>query len=126
MEQMDRRVTPHFNAMPVVIRGEHYLSQREAAAALGITQSAISQMLTKRGDLARAGLGPTGAPGNKNAARPIRIGPLTFASRVAAARALGVTRSQITKWISPRASAVQREMLLGAVMRFSASSSARR
>jgi hypothetical protein len=32
---------------------------------------------------------------------------------------LGVSRSQITKWISPDASAVQREMLLAAVMRAS-------
>lgn len=109
----------HFNAMPVVVRGRQYPSQKDAAAALGITQSALSHMLSKRGNLAMAGLGPTGAPGNQNNARPFKIGPLTFASRVAAAKALGVSRSQITKWISPQASAVQREMLLAAVMRAS-------
>jgi predicted XRE-type DNA-binding protein len=109
----------HFNAMPVVVRGRQYPSQKDAAAALGITQSALSHMLAKRGNLAMAGLGPTGAPGNQNNARPFKIGPLTFASRVEAARALGVSRSQITKWISPKASAVQREMLLAAVMRAS-------
>lgn len=117
----------HFNAMPVMVRGRRYASQRNAAAALGITQSAISRMLAKKGDLSKAGLGPTGAPGNQNACRPVKIGPVTFASRVEAARVLGVSRSQITKWISPQASAVQREMLLAAVMRFSAgAASARR
>lgn len=109
----------HFNAMPVMIRGRRYASQRNAAKALGITQSAISKMLSKKGDLSKVGLGPTGAPGNQNAARPVKIGPMTFASRVEAARVLGVSRSQITKWISPNASAVQREMLLAAVMRAS-------
>lgn len=117
----------HFNAMPVVVRGRQYPSQKDAAAALGITQSALSHMLAKRGNLTMAGLGPTGAPGNQNNARPFKIGPLTFASRVAAAKALGISRSQITKWISPHASAVQREMLLAAVMRASAgAASARR
>jgi len=116
----------HFNAMPVVIRGRRYASQRNAAAALGITESAISHMLTKRGDLSKAGLGPTGAPGNQNRSIPLTIGPVTFASRIAAARALGISQSQLQKWISPKASAVQREMLLAAVMRASVSSSARR
>lgn len=109
----------HFNAMPVMIRGRRYASQVTAAKALGITQSAISKMLTKKGDLSKAGLGPTGAPGNQNAARPVKIGPMTFASRAEAARVLGISRSRLTKWISPKASAVQREMLLAAVMRAS-------
>lgn len=116
----------HFNAMPVMIRGRRYASQVNAAKALGITQSAISTMLAKKGDLSTAGLGPTGAPGNQNAARPLKIGPMTFASRIEAARALGVSRSQITKWISPKATRVQREMLLAAVMRLSDSALAER
>jgi len=75
----------HFNSMPVMIRGRQYASQRDAAAALGITQSALSKMLTKSGSLSKAGLGPTGAPpGNQNAARPLQIGPEIFFSRIAA------------------------------------------
>ena len=109
----------HFNAMPVMIRGRRYASQKNAARALGITQSAISKMLAKKGDLSTAGLGPKGVPGNQNRCVPLKIGPMTFASRVEAARVLGVSRSQITKWISPNASAVPREMLLAAVMRAS-------
>ena len=116
----------HFNAMPVIVRGRRYASQKNAAAALGITPSAISTMLAKKGDLSTAGLGPTGAPGNQNAARPVKIGPMTFPSRIKAARALGITRSQLTNWISPKATRVQREMLLAAVMRASSSLSARR
>jgi len=116
----------HFNAMPVVIRGRRYASQRNAAAALGITQSALSRMLAKKGDLSNAGLGPTGAPGNQSAARPIQIGPVAFPSRIAAARALGISRSQLQKWISPKASSVQRERLIGAVMRLSDSARAAR
>ena len=73
-----------------------------------------------------AGLGPTGAPGNQNAARPLKIGPMIFDSRIEAARALGVSRSQITKWISPKATGVQREMLMAAVMRLSDSALAER
>ena len=109
----------HFNAMPVMIRGRRYASQVNAAKALGITQSAISKMLIRKGDLSKAGLGPTGAPGNQNHAIPLKIGPLTFPSRVKAAQALGISRTQLTKWISPKASKAQREMLLAAVMRLS-------
>jgi predicted transcriptional regulator len=122
---------PHFNAMPVVIRGKHYPSQRAAAAALGITQSAVSRMLTKRGELSACGLRKYGAPGNRNASRPLTIGPLTigpltFESRTKAAERLGITRNQISRWISKRATPGQREMLLAAVMRLSMKEGPRR
>lgn len=116
----------HFNSMPVMIRGRLYASQRNAAAALGITQSAISRMLAKKGDLSNAGLGPTGAPGNQSAARPLQIGPVTFPSRIAAAKSLGISRCQLQRWISPKASPAQRERLIGAVMRLSDSARAAR
>jgi predicted transcriptional regulator len=108
---------PHFNAMPVVIRGQHYPSQRAAAAALGVTQSAVSRMLTKKGHLEGCGLRKYGAPGNQNNARPLKIGPVTFESRTKAAEALGLTRNQISRWVSKRATLSQLEMLLAAVMR---------
>jgi len=118
---------PHFNAMPVVIRGQHYPSQRAAAAALGVTQSAVSRMLTKKGHLEGCGLRKYGARGNQNNARPLQIGPMTFPSRKKAAEALGITRNQIERWVSKRATPGQREMLIAAVMRLSmASGGARR
>jgi predicted transcriptional regulator len=117
---------PHFNAMPVLIRGQHYPSQRAAAAALGITQSAVSRMLTNKGELSACGLRKYGAPGNRNASRPLTIGPLTFESRTKAAEVLGITRNQISRWISKRATPGQREMLLAAVMRLSMKEGPRR
>jgi predicted transcriptional regulator len=109
--------------MPVLIRGQHYPSQRAAALALGVTQSAVSRMLTNRGHLEGCGLRKYGAPGNRNASRPLTIGPLTFESRTKAAEALGITRNQISRWISKRATPSQREMLLAAVMRLSMAAS---
>ena len=123
---METEQIPHFNAMPVVIRGQHYPSQRAAAAALGVTQSAVSRMLTKRGELSVCGLRKYGAPGNRNASRPLTIGPLTFESRTKAAEILGITRNQISRWISKRATPGQREMLLAAVMRLSMKEGPRR
>jgi predicted transcriptional regulator len=114
---METDPVPHFNAMPVVIRGQHYPSQRAAAAALGVTQSAVSRMLTNRGHLEGCGLRKYGAPGNQNNARPLRIGPVIFESRTKAAEALGLTRNQISRWVSKRATLAQLEMLLAAVMR---------
>ena len=123
---METDPIPHFNAMPVVIRGQHYPSQRAAAAALGVTESAVSRMLTKRGELSVCGLRKYGAPGNRNASRPLTIGPLTFESRTKAAEVLGITRNQISRWISKRATPGQREMLLAAVMRLSMKEGPRR
>jgi predicted transcriptional regulator len=120
---METEQIPHFNAMPVLIRGQHYPSQRAAALALGVTQSAVSRMLTNRGHLEGCGLRKYGAPGNRNASRPLTIGPLTFESRTKAAEALGITRNQISRWISKRATPGQREMLLAAVMRLSMTAS---
>ena len=114
---METDPIPHFNAMPVVIRGQHYPSQRAAAAALGVTQSAVSRMLTNRGHLEGCGLRKYGAPGNQNNARPLTVGPMTFPSRKKAAEALGITRNQISRWVSKRATVAQLEMLLAAVMR---------
>jgi len=120
---METEQIPHFNAMPVLIRGQHYPSQRAAALALGVTQSAVSRMLTNRGHREGCGLRKYGAPGNRNASRPLTIGPLTFESRTKAAEALGITRNQISRWISKRATPGQREMLLAAVMRLSMAAS---
>jgi transcriptional regulator with XRE-family HTH domain len=123
---METDPIPHFNAMPVLIRGQHYPSQRAAAAALGVTESAVSRMLTKRGELSVCGLRKYGAPGNRNASRPLTIGPLTFESRTKAAERLGITRNQISRWISKRATPGQREMLIAAVMRLSMKEGPRR
>lgn len=110
---------PHYNAMPVRIRGVDYQSGREAAKAIGVSPSAISKALKETGTADNVGQGMLGAkPGNKNGCKSLTIAGLTFTSRTEAAKELGVTRSQITKWISPNASSAQRQMLLAAAMRY--------
>jgi predicted transcriptional regulator len=105
--------------MPVRIRGVDYLSAREAAKAIGVSPSAISKALKETGTADNVGQGMLGAkPGNKNGCKPLTIAGLTFTSRTEAAKELGVTRSQITKWISPDASSAQRQMLLAAAMQY--------
>ena len=109
----------HFNAMPVMIRGVLYPSQKEAAAALGVSPSAISQRLKKKGTAETVGLGVSaGMYGNTNRAIPITILGCEFPSRTIAAEELGNTRSQLTKWISPKASHAQKEMLMLSVMKY--------
>jgi predicted transcriptional regulator len=109
----------HFNAMPVMIRGVLYQSHKEAAAALGVSPSAISQRLKTKGTAETVGLGvSSGMYGNTNRAVPITILGCEFPSRTIAAEELGITRSQLTKWISPKASNSQKEMLMLSVMKY--------
>lgn len=109
----------HFNAMPVMIRGRVYSSHKEAAEAMGVTPSAISQRLRVNGSADTVGLGlGRGVPGNTNAAKELTILGVTFRSRSQAAKDLGVSRSQLTKWIAPTASNAQRQMLLAALMKY--------
>ena len=109
----------HFNAMPVMIRGVLYPSQKEAAAALGVSPSAISQRLKRKDTAETVGLGVSaGMYGNTNRAVPITILGCEFPSRTIAAEELGITRSQLTKWISPKASHAQKEMLMLSVVKY--------
>ena len=110
---------PHFNAMPVQIRGKVYSSHREAAKALGVSPSAISMRLREKGHAETVGLGLAGgAPGNTNRAKEITLWDITFPSRTIAAEKLGITRSQISKWISPKASEWQKRQLLLFTLRY--------
>ena len=104
------------NWMPVRIGGKTYPSHGHAAEALGISKTAISQRLRRRGHAETIPEG--GVPGNTNAAKPVTIYGTTFPSRKAAADALGITRSQLTKWLSDKASPAQRQMMLSAMMRY--------
>ena len=109
----------HFNAMPVMIRGVLYQSQKEAAEALGVSSSAISQRLRVKGSADTVGLGLKGATiGNTNRAREITIWDMTFPSRTKAAELLGISRSQLTKWTSPKASKWQQNQLLLHALRY--------
>lgn len=104
------------NWMPVRVGQKIYPSHGHAAEALGISKTAISQRLRRRGHAETIPEG--GVPGNMNAAKPITIYGTTFPSRKAAAEALGITRSQLSKWLSDKASPAQRQMMLSAMMRY--------
>ena len=109
----------HFNAMPVMIRGVLYQSQKKAAEALGVSNSAISQRLRVNGNAETVGLGLKGASiGNTNRARKITIWDMTFPSRTKAAELIGITRSQLNKWTSPKASKWQQNQLLIHALRY--------
>ena len=109
----------HFNAMPVVIRGVLYQSHKEAAEALGVSTSAISQRLRVNGNAETVGLGLKGASiGKTNRAREIKIWDMTFPSQTKAAELLGISRSQLTKWTSPKASKWQQNQLLIHALRY--------
>lgn len=109
----------HFNSMPVMIRGLLYQSHKEAAEALGVSPSAISQSLKRTGSTDTVGLGnSSGMYGNTNRSIPTSILGCEFPSRKIAAEELGITRSQFTKWISKKASHANRERLILSVMKY--------
>jgi len=85
---------------PVVVRGVVYSSQKEAAEALGVGQSAIAQALIRRGHLDFVGL--EGRPYLRGIAKPARpVGTVIFGhrfeSRSAAAKALNVSRATVRR-----------------------------
>lgn len=109
----------HFNAMPVSIRGTVYPSQAEAAKAMGVVPSAISQRLRVRGSADTVGLGlGGGSRGNTNTSKELKIFGHTFPSRKQAAKELRISRNQLHHWISDKASDAQKQMLLAAVMAY--------
>jgi hypothetical protein len=84
--------------MPVVIRGKRYPSIKAAAKALGISRHSISTLLARdRIDQAGKGRGNHGKQRPPIAAIPIKIGPTTYPSTRAAAKALGIPLCRIKK-----------------------------
>lgn len=111
--------SPHFNAMPVQIRGVRYTSMTQAAREIGVSISAISKAIDTHGHADNVGVvKPGGKLGNTNGRKVFELGNVRFSSHTIAAQELGITRSQIVKWTSPKATQRQREMLLSAVMRY--------
>lgn len=103
------------------IRGVTFRSQKEAAIWAGVTPSAISTRLAATGTLERIGLKCHGGQhGNQAAARKIKIGNTTFPSRTIAAKELGISRYQLNRAISPKATTAMKERLLVAIMRYEA------
>ena len=103
------------------IRGVVFRSQKEAAQWAGVTPSAISTRLSHTGTLERVGLNLAGGQiGNQANAKPLALGNTTFPSRTIAAKELGMSRDQLTRALSSRATTAMKERLLLAIMRYEA------
>lgn len=106
------------NECPVTVRGGVYPSQKEAAKALGLTPSAVSNHLNRHGHCDKLGLGG-GVPGNTNAkANKVVIFGHEFRSQLAASKALGVHRNLVRRFANGSLKQIGRERLYLAVMRF--------
>lgn len=103
------------------IRGVIFKSQKEAAQWAGVTPSAISTRLSHKGTLERVGLNLAGGQiGNQSGAKPLKLGKTIFPSRTIAAEEIGLSRDQLTRALSPRASTAMKERLLLCIMRYEA------
>ena len=102
-----------------MVRGKFYPSQKSAAKALGVGQSAVSQALIRDGHCDKVGLGPRRV-GNTNAKKtPVKIGRLEFSSQLGAAKALGVARITVRRYADGALGRRGMEALAAAVMRYS-------
>jgi hypothetical protein len=87
---------PH--PLPVCIRGMHYASPAAAAQALGISPATVRSLLARgRADQAGIGPGKSGGPAKRSNAHAVTIGPLKFATKEEAAKALGYSRSHFIR-----------------------------
>ena len=103
-------------AVPCEHRGQSYPSLQALADALGIKPQSLSYHLSRYGHLDRAGTGRGGKPGTKGKSRPLKIGPVEWPSRKAAAHDLGISLPALRRWTSRNATPQQRDRLLAAVM----------
>jgi hypothetical protein len=107
-------------AIPCEIRGVVYPSITAAARAVGVTPATITQTLNRKGNLETVGLGKKnpGPAGQTNAAKPITLWGIKFASRTDAAKKLGICRVKFTRSISKAASKTEKETLMMFVMNY--------
>lgn len=102
---------------PVSIRGVVYPSQKEAAAALGVTPGAIAQSLLRNGHCDKVGLG-TGKVGNDNAnMNEVTIGPFQFRSQLQASKLLNVPRTTIRRYCDGTIKSRGKEIVMRAAMK---------
>lgn len=102
---------------PCIVRGTHYPSQKAAAAAHGVTPSVVATLLARHGHLDNLGMGNRGLNGKS---RQTAVMGHAFPSRAAAARALGMSRTQFYRCLRQPANPHFQDLILGAVMRWQA------
>ncbi|AKG94563.1 hypothetical protein Shpa_53 [Paracoccus phage Shpa] len=104
------------NCVPVIdAKGQAYPSVRACARAYGVHRQVVSYHLDTYGDLSRLGMGQRRV-NPQNAAKPVRIGPLSWPSATAAAADLGLSLSQLRRRMAPDASPALRDDLIRLVM----------
>ena len=82
-----------------------------ASRALKITDGQVRTHLRKHGHLEFVG-----KHGGKRWSTPLKIGPIEWPSRAEAAQDLKVPRTTLRSWLSPEASAMQRQEVMARVM----------
>ena len=102
---------------PCIVRGARYDSQKEAAKAHGVTPSVVATLLARHGHLDSLGMGNRGINGKS---RQTVVMGHAFPSRAAAARALGMSRTQFYRCLRETANPHFQDLLIGAVMRLDA------
>lgn len=102
---------------PCIVRGVRHESQMAAAKAHGVTPSVVATLLARHGHLDNLGTGNRGLNGKS---RQTVVMGHTFASRAAAARALGLSRAQLYRWLRAPTDPRLADLVLGAVMRLDA------
>ena len=100
-------------ATPVSYRGKVYASGIDVARAVGCDPNTVYNHLRKYGHLEHLGETKLRSPHMRR--KPLRVGPLTFSSRLEAARILGVHRREVFRACAGDATAKQK--LLAAAMR---------
>lgn len=96
-----------------------YPSQADARRSIGVSKTTIAYHLDTYGDLRRVGMGKVRS-GNQSAAKPIVVMGHEFPSRIAAARALGISRTRFFLWLRSPTDPRLADLVLGAVMRLDA------
>lgn len=99
---------------PCEWRGKRFESIALAAEAIGVKPSAIRYHLDTHGNLDRAGIKRNF--GNKASSRPVTIGPITWPSKNAAAREMGISKFTLYRLLSPEASPQQSQRLMAMVL----------
>lgn len=92
-------------------------SIRATARAYRVSRMTVAYHLDTHGDLSRLGMGNRRI-NPQNAAKQTVLGPHSFPSRVKAAKALGISLSQLNRWTNANASPAMRDMLMAALMAY--------
>lgn len=108
------------NCCHVIVRGQHFDSMKEAAAHFGLSPTAVSQALRRRGDLETLGL-PSGTArrGRTKPRHPVRtvLFGVSFESRCEASRELNISRTVIRRVATGAGSDAETQRVYAALMR---------